>query len=95
MEKHAFLIIAHKLDFTLSTLLSLLDDKRNDIFIHIDKKTSEVDEATIKSKVTNAGITFVKKRSSVTWMGGYSWLLFGKNSDMTILIEKEHFYGSS
>ena len=39
MEKHAFLIIAHKLDFTLSTLLSLLDDKRNDIFIHIDKKT--------------------------------------------------------
>ena len=23
------------------------------------------------------------------------WLLFGKNSDMTILIEKEYFYASS
>ena len=27
-------------------------------------------------------------------VSGKKWLLFGKNSDMTILIEKEYFYGS-
>lgn len=38
MNKHAYCIIAHNDKFCLETLLNLLDDKRNDIFLLIDKK---------------------------------------------------------
>lgn len=33
--KHAYLVMAHKDDETLRTLLRTLDDPRNDIFIHM------------------------------------------------------------
>ena len=35
-KKHAYLIIAHNNWKQLSLLLSVLDDERNDIYIHID-----------------------------------------------------------
>ena len=38
MSKHAFLIMAHNEHDILNKLLLLLDDERNDIFIHYDKK---------------------------------------------------------
>lgn len=38
--KHAYLIIAHNEPEILQLLLSSLDDVRNDIYIHIDKKAS-------------------------------------------------------
>ena len=34
MDKHAYLIIAHQCDDTYRTLLKMLDDPRNDIYIH-------------------------------------------------------------
>lgn len=37
--RHAFLLIAHNEFQLLKVLLSMLDDKRNDIFLHIDKKS--------------------------------------------------------
>lgn len=40
-NKHAYLIIAHGNPFVLEKLILLLDDVRNDIFIHVDKKTSD------------------------------------------------------
>lgn len=39
MSKHAFLIMAHNEYDILNKLLLLLDDERNDIFIHYDKKS--------------------------------------------------------
>lgn len=36
--RHGFLIMAHNNWRQLRTLLMLLDDSRNDIFLHIDKK---------------------------------------------------------
>lgn len=36
--KHAYLIIAHNNWSVLERLLVLLDDNRNDIYLHIDKK---------------------------------------------------------
>lgn len=36
--KHAFLVMAHKDDEVLHTLMRILDDERNDIFIHMDAK---------------------------------------------------------
>ena len=39
MNKHAYLIIAHNQPKLLQTLLTLIDDERNDIYIHIDLKS--------------------------------------------------------
>ena len=36
--RHAFLILAHNEFQILKILLSMLDDGRNDIYLHIDKK---------------------------------------------------------
>ncbi|CAK7080896.1 MAG: hypothetical protein PARBB_03974 [Parabacteroides distasonis] len=38
MSKHAYLIMAHNEPIILNKLLLLIDDERNDIFIHYDKK---------------------------------------------------------
>ena len=38
--KHAFLIIAHNEYPVLEVLLSMLDDERNDIYLHIDKRAT-------------------------------------------------------
>ena len=46
--KHAYLIIAHNEPFVLQTLLSLIDDRNNDVFLHIDKR-SELLYRDIKS----------------------------------------------
>ena len=37
--KHAYLIIAHNEPEILKRLLNLLDDQRNDIYLHVDKKS--------------------------------------------------------
>lgn len=39
-NKHAYCIIAHNDPYCLKSLLTLLDDERNDIFIIFDKKTN-------------------------------------------------------
>lgn len=38
MEKHAYLIMAHNNFYLLEKLLYLLDDSRNDVYLHIDQK---------------------------------------------------------
>lgn len=43
MKKHAYLIIAHNNWNVLKKLLILLDDKRNDIYLHIDRKSDLID----------------------------------------------------
>lgn len=68
--KHAFLVMAHKDDETLRTLLRTLDDSRNDIFIHMDSKNTGWDEDSVIASVNKAGIILIP-RISVTW-GGYS-----------------------
>ena len=37
--RHAYLIIAHNEPEILQMLISALDDARNDIYVHIDKKS--------------------------------------------------------
>lgn len=36
-DKHAYLIIAHNEPKVLETLLNCIDDRRNDVYLHIDK----------------------------------------------------------
>lgn len=39
MNRHAYIVLAHNEPEVLKVLLRLIDDERNDIFLHIDKKT--------------------------------------------------------
>ena len=43
--KHAYLILAHNNFYNLEILLRLLDDERNVIYIHVDKKVKNFDYA--------------------------------------------------
>ena len=64
--KHAYLIMAHNNFESLKYLLKAIDDDRNDIYLHIDKKTSYVDLEEIRTWVTKAGLFFAP-RIKVFW----------------------------
>lgn len=67
--KHAYLIMAHNEFEILERLLYLLDDKRNDIYLHIDKK-SKVSAKWLKGIRMKAGRLFLIPRKRVLW-GSY------------------------
>ncbi|MGO5440457.1 beta-1,6-N-acetylglucosaminyltransferase [Megamonas funiformis] len=64
--KHAYLIVAHDQFYILEKLLKLLDDDRNDIFLHVDKKVKEFDFFYYKNLIKHSNIIFVK-RLDVRW----------------------------
>lgn len=66
--KFAYLIMVHKWDNTLKTLLTLLDDKRNDLFIHVDKKCKDFPFEKAKELIKEAGCFFTM-RLRTTWGG--------------------------
>ncbi len=68
--RHAYLILCHNNFEQLSILLTMLDDERNDIYIHVDKKTKSVPFEMLRSSVKKSGLYF-PERVKVTW-GGYS-----------------------
>lgn len=68
MGKHAYLIMAHGAFGQLKQLLSLLDDKRNDIYLHIDSKAGNVDKIQFTNVLEESSLFFIKRRS-VTWGG--------------------------
>ncbi len=71
MGKHAFLIIAHNDWSLLSKLLMCLDDKRNSIFVHIDKNSDfRYDNMYVPSE---AECTYIERRK-VMW-GGESLII--------------------
>ena len=70
MKKHAYLIIAHNNFYILERLLNLLDDKRNDIYIHIDKKVRNFDFDYFRRQCKRSNIKFISP-IKVYW-GGYS-----------------------
>lgn len=70
MDKHAFLVMAHNHFGILEKIIVLLDDDRNDFYIHIDKKVKDFDFDKFKSLAKKSNVFFVD-RSSINW-GGYS-----------------------
>lgn len=68
--KFAYLIMAHHRFDVLKLLLKDLDDERNDIFLHIDRKTKSFDEKDIRNTVKKSTLIIVK-RIPVFW-GDYS-----------------------
>lgn len=65
--KHAYLIMAHNNYYCLEKLLLLLDDERNDIFLHIDKKVTDFDFPRFQSLCKKARILYPQKRINVRW----------------------------
>lgn len=63
--KHAYLILAHSDADHLRILVGALDDTRNDIYIHIDKK-SDIDDFT-NIKAYKAKLHFTKNRTDIRW----------------------------
>ncbi|GGH32148.1 glycosyl transferase [Sphingobacterium alkalisoli] len=61
--KHAYLIIAHHEFEVLQKLIEALDDERNDIYLHIDKKVSQLPHVAAQK----AKIFFVADRIDVRW----------------------------
>ena len=68
-NKHAYLIMAHLNFEQLAILLELLDDIRNDIFIHVDKKVKTFDKEKLKNSCKFSKVIFTKKRINIKWGG--------------------------
>ena len=62
--KHAYLIIAHDKIEILQFLLSSIDDDRNDIYVHIDRKASFDGNQLIVNK---SNLYLVKERLDARW----------------------------
>lgn len=65
MSRHAYLILAHNDPSLLKTLVSCLDDSRNDIYVHWDAKSGEAPEL----QTNNAHLYILEKRVKVNWAG--------------------------
>jgi hypothetical protein len=72
MSSHAYLILAHDNFYVLEKLLRLVDDPRNSIHIHIDKKVAKFDPDALARLCRHAPVTFIP-RVPVYW-GDYSQL---------------------
>lgn len=79
MNKHAYLIIAHNQFELLETIIKMLDDERNDIYIHIDEKVNDFDFEHFANIPIHSKIMF-SPRVRITW-GDYSQV----QSEMVLL----------
>lgn len=61
--KHGYLILAHNDAYLLETLVSSLDDDRNDIYIHWDAKSGAIPSIM----TTKSNLFFLKERIDVRW----------------------------
>ena len=61
--KHAYLIIAHNGFEILKRLIQALDDERNDIYIHFDRKLNHYPDC----RTSYAKLTFLEERMDVRW----------------------------
>ena len=68
--KHAYIIAAHNNLYVLEKLIDLLDDPRNDLFIHIDIKCSVAEQWIARVRTSFSKLVFIRRRN-VMW-GGYS-----------------------
>lgn len=62
----AYIILAHHLPDHLALLLSLLDDARNDIYIHIDAKAGSFDRERVTKNISHSKIVFLP-RMDLRW----------------------------
>ena len=61
--KHAYLIMAHNQFLTLKELVSVLDDSRNDIYVHFDRKVKTL--PTLETR--HSRLVILDERVDVVW----------------------------
>lgn len=72
MARHAYLITAYDNIYVLEKTMQLLDDERNDLYIHCDVKMGDLSEWMQRiAKRIKSKIVFIK-RYNVYW-GAYSY----------------------
>lgn len=89
MKKHAYLIMAHTQPELLKKLLLMLDDERNDIYLHIDSKAKDYPLDEIAAVLQKSKCIFTE-RTDVKW-GSYSQI----HCEMVLLkeaVKTEHAY---
>lgn len=59
-QKHAYLLETHQYSKVLETLVRMIDDERNDIYVHIDKKVRNPYSHLIAQHVRKSELYFVK-----------------------------------
>lgn len=69
MGKHAYLILAHKNFGQLSKLIELLDDPRNDIFVHVDAKARNFNRKDWEDVTRHSKLVILPERIKVNWGG--------------------------
>lgn len=69
MGKHAYLILAHKNFGQLRKLIELLDDPRNDIFVHVDAKARDFNREDWKDVTRHSKLVILPERIKVNWGG--------------------------
>ena len=67
LMRHAFLILAHNEFQILRILLSMLDDERNDIYLHIDKKVVLGSLEQDLFRLAKARLFVLEQRLDVRW----------------------------
>lgn len=69
MGRHAYLFLVYEGNFVLESSLKLLDCPENDIYIHIDKKTSDNEKNKINRLISKLSYSnaFVYSRYKVFW----------------------------
>jgi len=65
--KFAYLILAHGSFHLLKELLTTLDSPDNDIYVHMDLKVSQFDEASFLEDMRFSKVCFLKNRVDVKW----------------------------
>ena len=65
VQKHAYLIMAHSCPNQLKKLIELLDDSRNDIYVHIDA-SADFPVETLDT-VTKEAKLIITQRVPVRW----------------------------
>ena len=89
MKKHAYLIMAHTQPELLKKLLKMLDNERNDIYLHIDSKAKDYPLDEIAAILQKSKCIFTE-RTDVKW-GSYSQI----HCEMLLLkeaVKTEHAY---
>lgn len=86
--RHAYLIIAHNNFRQLQTLIHLLDDERNDIYLHIDQKAQAFSPKMLHTDFSK--LTLID-RLSVSW-GGESLIQCELNLLKAALPGKYRYY---
>ena len=65
--KHAFLIFAHNEQPILEVLLGMLDDARNDVYLHIDARSEQLMQWAKCYRMKHAGFYMIEPAHKVYW----------------------------